>query len=59
MVVVSVDGVGSAEHQVWGVWVNDRAVSDLRRVVDQSFTPIGGVKVEDGDTNTLKLMRSD
>ena len=54
---LSIDGVGSVEGQVWGVWVNDRAVSDLRRVTDFSVTPFGGMKVEDGDVITFKLMR--
>ncbi len=55
--VKSIDGVGGAEGQVWGVWVNDRAVSDLRRVTDFSVTPFGGVNVEDGDVIAFKLMR--
>lgn len=57
-VVTSVDGVGK-DDQVWGVWVNDRAVSDLRRVTGFSVTPFGGVKVEDGDVITFKLMQMD
>lgn len=55
--VKSIDGVGDTEGQVWSVWVNDRAVSDLRRVTDLSLTPFGGVRVEDGDVITFKLMR--
>jgi hypothetical protein len=57
--VKSIDGVAGTEDQVWGVWVNDRTVSDLRRVTDSSVTPFGGVKVEDGDVITFKLMRMD
>lgn len=57
--VKSIDGVGGAEGQVWGVWVNDLAVSDLRRVTDFSVTPFGGVRVEDDDVITFKLMRLD
>lgn len=56
--VTSIDGVGGYD-QVWGVWVNDRAVSDLRRVTQFSVTPFGGVKVEDGDLITFKLMQLD
>jgi hypothetical protein len=41
------------------VRVNDRAVSDLRRVTGSSVTPFVGVKVEDGDTITFKLMQMD
>ncbi len=55
--VKSIDGVGDNEGQVWAVWVNDRAVSDLRRVTDFSVTPFGGVRVEDGDVITFKLMQ--
>ncbi len=55
--VKSIDGVGDGEGQVWGVWVNERAVSDLRRVTDVSVTPFGGVRVEDGDVITFKLMQ--
>lgn len=57
--IKSIDGVVGAEDQVWGVWVNDRAVSDLRRVTEFSVTPFGGVRVEDGDFITLKLMKMD
>jgi hypothetical protein len=57
--VKSIDGVVGAEDQIWGVWVNDRAVSDLRRVTDESVTPFGGVSVEDGDVITFKLMKMD
>jgi hypothetical protein len=57
--VTSIDGVVRQEGQVWAVWVNDRAVSDLRRVTGSSVTPFGGVKVEDGDTITFKLMQMD
>ncbi len=55
--VTSIDGVAGDEGQFWGVWVNDRAVSDLRRVTDFSVTPFGGVKVDDGDVITFKLMQ--
>jgi hypothetical protein len=55
--VKSIDGVGGMEGQIWGVWVNDHAVSDLRRVTDFSVTQFGGVKVEDEDIITFKLMR--
>lgn len=55
--VRSIDGVGGSEDQVWASWVNDRAVSDLRRVTDFSVTPFGGVRIEDGDVITFKLMR--
>ncbi len=57
--VTSIDGVGKDEGQVWAAWVNDRPVSDLRRVTDASVTPFGGVKVEDGDAITFKLMKAD
>ena len=57
--VTSIDNLGREEGQIWGVWVNDRAVSDLRRVTDFSVTPFGGVKVEDGDVITFKLMQMD
>ena len=55
--VTAIDGVRADEELTWGVWVNNRAVSDLRRVTDFSVTPFGGVKVEDGDVVTFKLMR--
>ena len=55
--IKSIDGVGGAEDQVWAVWVNDRAVSDLRRVTEFSVTQFGGVRVEDGDIIACKLMR--
>ncbi|PON11115.1 hypothetical protein C2W62_46525 [Candidatus Entotheonella serta] len=57
--VTSIDGVGGEEGHVWGVWVNDRAVSDLRRVTDFSVTPFGSVSVADGDSITFKLMNMD
>jgi len=57
--VMAIDGVGDAEGQLWAVWVNERAVSDLRRVTDFSVTPFGGVRVEDGDVITFKLMQMD
>ncbi len=57
--VKSIGGVGGEEGQVRGVRLNDRAVSDLRRVADFSVTPFGGVKVEDGDVIVLTLMRMD
>lgn len=53
--VTTIDGVGG-NGRVWGVWVNGRAVSDLRRVTESSFTPFGGVKIEDGDFVSFKLM---
>ena len=53
------DGVSGDEDQFWGVWVNNRTVSDLRRVTDTSDTPFGGVGVEDGDVITFKLMQMD
>lgn len=57
--VTSIDGVGARAGHAWAVWVNDRAVSDLRRVTDSSVTSVGGEKIEDGDTVTFKLMRRD
>ena len=54
--VRSIDGVGGSQDNVWGIWVNDRAVSDLRRVTDDSFTHVGGVHVDFGDIISLKLM---
>jgi hypothetical protein len=57
--VTVIDGVKADEELTWGVWINQRQVSDLRRATDFSVTPFGGVKVEDGDVITFKLMRMD
>lgn len=57
--VTSIDGVDGGEDRVWGVWVNGRTVSDLRRVTDSSVTPFGGVEVQDGDVIAFKLMQTD
>ncbi len=57
--VTSIDGVDAGEDRVWGIWVNERAVSDLRRVVPESVSHIGMARVENGDVTTCRLMQQE